>query len=90
MLAVMARVPFKICVTRFVGTFIFRTSSAALIPNSHREFLSKCKPSFETDEFVASRAGINPDRPKSVTSGKSYLAAIRRFSEKTFGSANLL
>jgi serine/threonine protein phosphatase 1 len=29
------------------------------------EFLSNCKPFFETDIFVASHAGLNPDRPKS-------------------------
>src|SRR5258708_23141317 len=36
-----------------------RTELAAAMPTSHREFLSNCKPFFETDQLVASHAGIN-------------------------------
>src|SRR5208337_952097 len=39
----MARVPCKICVTRFVGTFILRASSAALIPSSFSSS-ARCSP----------------------------------------------
>src|SRR5271157_353014 len=39
----MARVPCKICVTRFVGTFILRASSAALSPSSSSSS-ARCSP----------------------------------------------
>ena len=42
-----------------------RSELAAAIPASHREFLSSCKPFFETDQLVASHAGINPAFPES-------------------------
>jgi len=42
-----------------------RSELLAAMPNRHFEFLSKCKPFFETDEFVASHAGINPTCPQS-------------------------
>jgi Calcineurin-like phosphoesterase len=41
-----------------------RAELAAAMPRSHRELLSNCRPFFETDELVASHAGINPDRPE--------------------------
>ncbi len=34
-------------------------------PRSHFQFLSACKPFFETDDFVASHAGVNPTCPES-------------------------
>jgi serine/threonine protein phosphatase 1 len=42
-----------------------RSELAAAMPRSHLEFLSNCKPFFETDEFVASHAGIDPTCPES-------------------------
>jgi serine/threonine protein phosphatase 1 len=42
-----------------------RSELEAAMPRSHREFLSDCKPFFETDQFVASHAGINPTCPES-------------------------
>lgn len=42
-----------------------RNELIAAMPRSHCEFLSNCKPFFETDRFVASHAGINPARPDS-------------------------
>jgi serine/threonine protein phosphatase 1 len=42
-----------------------RSELAAAMPRSHFEFLSSCEPFFETDQFVASHAGINPARPES-------------------------
>jgi serine/threonine protein phosphatase 1 len=42
-----------------------RSEFAAAMPRSHREFLSNCKPFFETDQFVASHAGVNPACPGS-------------------------
>jgi serine/threonine protein phosphatase 1 len=42
-----------------------RSEFAAAMPRPHCEFLSHCKPFFETDQFVASHAGINPARPES-------------------------
>lgn len=42
-----------------------RSEFAAAMPRSHREFLSNCKPFFETDQFVASHAGVNPACPES-------------------------
>ncbi|SRR6266404_2654150 len=41
-----------------------RAELAAAMPRSHYEFLSNCKSFFETDEFVASHAGVDPDRPE--------------------------
>lgn len=37
----------------------------AAIPSSHFEFLSNCKPFFETNNLVACHAGVNPARPQS-------------------------
>jgi serine/threonine protein phosphatase 1 len=37
----------------------------AAIPRLHFDFLSNCKPFFETKNFVASHAGINPAYPES-------------------------
>lgn len=42
-----------------------RSELAAAMPRPHFEFLSNCKPFFETDQFVASHAGINPACPES-------------------------
>jgi Calcineurin-like phosphoesterase len=42
-----------------------RSELAAAMPGSHREFLSNCKAFFETDQLVASHAGINPACPES-------------------------
>jgi serine/threonine protein phosphatase 1 len=42
-----------------------RSELVAAMPRPHFEFLSNCKPYFETDQFVASHAGINPARPES-------------------------
>lgn len=37
----------------------------AAMPRPHVEFLSSCRPFFETDQFVACHAGINPTCPES-------------------------
>jgi serine/threonine protein phosphatase 1 len=42
-----------------------RSELAAAMPSPHFEFLSSCKPFFETDQFVACHAGINPACPES-------------------------
>jgi serine/threonine protein phosphatase 1 len=42
-----------------------RSELVAAMPRPHFEFLSNCKPFFETNQFVASHAGINPARPES-------------------------
>jgi len=42
-----------------------RSELGTAMPISHREFLSNCKPFFETDQLVASHAGINPACPES-------------------------
>jgi serine/threonine protein phosphatase 1 len=42
-----------------------RSELVAAIPRPHCEFLSNCKPFFETEQFVASHAGINPACPES-------------------------
>ena len=42
-----------------------RSEFVAAMPAAHREFLSNCKPFFETPDLVAFHAGINPDRPES-------------------------
>jgi serine/threonine protein phosphatase 1 len=42
-----------------------RGEFATAMPRSHREFLSNCRRFFETDQLVASHAGINPARPAS-------------------------
>ena len=42
-----------------------RSELSAAMPASHREFLSNCKPFFETDHLVASHAGINSACPDS-------------------------
>lgn len=34
------------------------------VPRSHLQFLSDCKTFFETDNFVASHAGVNPECPE--------------------------
>lgn len=49
----------------YVGKAIddVRADLAAAVPTSHRQFLSNCRPFFETEKFVASHAGINPDQP---------------------------
>ena len=41
------------------------TEFVAAMPRPHFEFLSSCKPFFETEQFVASHAGIDPARPAS-------------------------
>ncbi len=50
-----------------------RSELAAAMPRSHREFLSNCKPFFETDQLVASHAGINPACPESREFGEIVL-----------------
>jgi serine/threonine protein phosphatase 1 len=42
-----------------------RSELVAAMPGPHYEFLTNCKPFFETDQFVASHAGINPAYPES-------------------------
>jgi len=42
-----------------------RSELAMAIPRPHFEFLSNCKPFFETLDFVASHAGVNPAYPES-------------------------
>ena len=51
----------------YVGKAIedVRVEFIRAIPTSHCNFLSNCKPFFETDQFVASHAGINPACPES-------------------------
>src|SRR6266851_9181226 len=48
----MARVPFKICVTRLVGTSIFRASSAALI-SSACSSSARCSPGWIAVSAIA-------------------------------------
>jgi len=50
-----------------------RSELAAAVPRSHREFLSNCKPFFETDQLVASHDGINPACPESREFGETVL-----------------
>jgi serine/threonine protein phosphatase 1 len=42
-----------------------RSELAAAMPTPHLEFLSNCNAFFETDQFIASHAGINPASPES-------------------------
>jgi serine/threonine protein phosphatase 1 len=42
-----------------------RSELVTAMPTPHFEFVSNCKPFFETDQFVASHAGINPACPES-------------------------
>ena len=42
-----------------------RSELVVAMPRPHFEFLSNCKPFFETDLFVSSHAGINPACPES-------------------------
>jgi serine/threonine protein phosphatase 1 len=42
-----------------------RSELVVAMPRPHFEFLSNCKPFFETNQFVASHAGINPACPES-------------------------
>ena len=42
-----------------------RRELLAAIPTLHIDFLSNCKPFFETTDFLASHAGINPACPES-------------------------
>jgi serine/threonine protein phosphatase 1 len=49
----------------------------AAMPLSHCEFLSNCKPFFETDQFVASHAGVNPSWPESRDLGEIVLGRHR-------------
>ena len=42
-----------------------RSELVAAIPMPHFEFLSSCKPFFETNNFVASHAGVNPACPEN-------------------------
>lgn len=42
-----------------------RGELATAMPKSHSDFLTNCKPFFETDSLMASHAGINPIRPGS-------------------------
>lgn len=50
-----------------------RSELTAAMPRSHREFLSSCKPFFETDQLVACHAGINPACPESRELGEIVL-----------------
>jgi serine/threonine protein phosphatase 1 len=50
-----------------------RSELVAAMPRSHREFLSNCKPFFETDQLVASHSGINPACPESRELGEIVL-----------------
>jgi serine/threonine protein phosphatase 1 len=42
-----------------------RAELTAAMPGLHYQFLSSCRPFLETDQFVASHAGINPACPGS-------------------------
>jgi len=42
-----------------------RGELARAVPNLHLEFLSGCKPFFETNHFFASHSGVNPALPES-------------------------
>lgn len=42
-----------------------RSELAAAMPRAHRKFLSNCKLFFETDQLVASHAGVDPASPES-------------------------
>lgn len=42
-----------------------RSELEAAMPRAHCEFLSNCKPFFETDQLVACHAGVNPLCPES-------------------------
>jgi serine/threonine protein phosphatase 1 len=42
-----------------------RSELIAAIPGTHFEFLSSCKPFFETADLVASHAGLNPACPEN-------------------------
>ena len=42
-----------------------RSELVAAMPKPHYEFFSNCKPFFETDQFLASHAGVNPACPES-------------------------
>jgi serine/threonine protein phosphatase 1 len=42
-----------------------RSELVAAMPGPHYEFLANCKPFFETDQLVASHAGVNPAYPES-------------------------
>jgi serine/threonine protein phosphatase 1 len=50
-----------------------RSEFVAAIPRPHCEFLSNCKPFFETDQLVASHAGLNPACPESREIGQIVL-----------------
>jgi serine/threonine protein phosphatase 1 len=50
-----------------------RSELAAAMPKLHCQFLSNCKPFFETGQFVASHAGINPVSPESRDLGEIVL-----------------
>ena len=50
-----------------------RSELVAAMPRPHCEFLSNCKPFFETDELVACHAGINPAFPESRELGEIVL-----------------
>ena len=54
-------------IRNYIGRAIddVRAELAAAMPRSHYEFLSACKTFFETDEFVACHAGINPVHSES-------------------------
>ena len=41
-----------------------RNELAAAMPERHAEFLSSCEPFFETANFLACHAGINPAHPE--------------------------
>jgi serine/threonine protein phosphatase 1 len=50
-----------------------RSEFVEAMPRPHYEFLSNCKPFFETDQFVASHAGVNPASPESRELGEIVL-----------------
>jgi serine/threonine protein phosphatase 1 len=54
-----------------------RSELVAAMPRPHCEFLSNCQPFFETDELVASHAGINPAFPESRDLGEIVLGRHR-------------
>ncbi len=67
-----------------------RSELAAAMPTPHCEFLSNCKPFFETDQFVASHAGINPASPESRELGEIVLGRHHSLFHENLGLNKLV
>jgi serine/threonine protein phosphatase 1 len=76
----------------YVGkaTLDVRSELTAAIPTSHREFLSRCTPFFETDQIVASHAGINPAHPESREFGEVVLGRFPSLFHGNFPHSKLV